>query len=94
MEKNRLEAFSDGVIAIIITIILQQGPESMLAAAIGSDWKGKLSPLLYCAAIPLAFVRPWIAVSLYVLVALIWLIPDPRIERTLRNQTRPPAGGR
>ena len=76
------------------TIIRQQGPDSVLAAAVGADWKGKLSPLLYCAAIPLAFLRPWIAVSLYVLVALIWLIPDPRIERTLRKHTRPPEGGR
>jgi uncharacterized membrane protein len=63
------------------TIIIQQGPKSFLAAAVGRDWKGKLSPLLYAAAIPLAFVDPWIANGLFVLVALIWFIPDRRIER-------------
>jgi uncharacterized membrane protein len=63
------------------TILVQQGPKSLLAAAIGRDWKGKLSPTLYAAAIPLAFVSPWIANGLFILVALIWLIPDRRIER-------------
>src|SRR6266446_7472070 len=139
MGKNRLEAFSDGVIAIIITImvlemktpngsefaalkpvvpvflsyvlsfiyvaygmvllmaaiaywILQgtiirpQGRNSLLASAIGGDWKGKLSPALYFAAIPLSFLRPWIANGLYVLVALLWLVPDRRIERALTNR--------
>ncbi len=62
-------------------IIRQQGPRSLLAAAIGTDWKGKLSPILYAAAIPLAFVSPWIANGIFVLVALIWLVPDRRIER-------------
>ena len=66
-------------------IIQQQGPRSILATAIGSDWKGKLSPVLYCIAIPLAFVSPWISSDLYVLVALIWLIPDRRIERELEK---------
>ncbi len=65
------------------TIIAHQGPGSLLAAAIGSDWKGKLSPALYAAAIPLAFLSPWIANGIYVLVALIWLIPDRRIERVV-----------
>jgi uncharacterized membrane protein len=65
------------------TIIAKQGRESILAHAIGSDWKGKLSPVLYLAAIPLAFVSAWIASGLYVFVALLWLIPDPRIEREL-----------
>ncbi len=64
-------------------IIVRQGRESTLAAAIGSDWKGKLSPVLYFAAIPLAFLSPWISNALYVFVALMWLIPDSRIERTL-----------
>ena len=63
------------------TLILQQGPQSLLAAAVGTDWKGKLSPVLYAAAIPLAFLHPWLAIALYVLVALIWLVPDRRIER-------------
>ena len=49
----------------------------------GSDWKGKVSPVLYLAAIPLAFVSAWISCALYVCVALIWLVPDRRIERRL-----------
>jgi uncharacterized membrane protein len=64
-------------------IITQQGRDSLLALAIGGDWKGKLSPVLYFIAIPLAFVSPWIAIGLYVFVALIWFIPDRRIERVL-----------
>ena len=68
------------------TIIRQQGPGSLLAAAVGTDRKGKLSPLIYLAAIPLAFVSPWIASGLYVFVALLWLIPDRRIERVLVEQ--------
>ena len=67
------------------TIILRQGPESLLAAALGKDWKGKLSPAFYLAAIPLAFVNPWLSSALYVLVALLWLIPDRRIERALEK---------
>jgi uncharacterized membrane protein len=64
-------------------IIVSQGPESLLAAAVGSDTKGKLSLLLYAVAIPSAFVSPWIAGLLFVAVAMTWLIPDRRIERTL-----------
>jgi uncharacterized membrane protein len=64
-------------------IIVRQGRESLLAAAIGADWKGKLSPVLYLLAIPLAFVSAWIASGLYVFVALLWLVPDRRIERVL-----------
>jgi uncharacterized membrane protein len=67
-------------------IIAQQGRHSLLAAAIGTDWKGKLSPVLYFTAIPLALVRPWLAISLYVLVALMWLVPDRRIERVLTKR--------
>jgi hypothetical protein len=55
----------------------------VLAVAIGRDLKGKLSPVIYVAAIVLAFVRPWMADVLYVAVALMWLIPDRRIERAL-----------
>jgi uncharacterized membrane protein len=64
-------------------IIAQQGPNSRLRAAIGQDIKGKLSPLIYLTAIALAFVNQWISDGLYVLVALIWLIPDKRIESKL-----------
>ena len=66
-------------------IIAEQGPGSRLAAAVGRDRKGKASLALYMAAIPLAFVRDWIADAIYVAVALIWLIPDRRIEERLRE---------
>jgi len=65
------------------TIIAQQGRDSLLAAAIGKDCKGKLSPVFYLAAIPLAFVSPWISSALYVFIALLWFVPDRRIERVL-----------
>src|SRR5437016_13499686 len=68
------------------TIIAKQGRRSLLAHAVGSDWKGKLSPVLYLIAIPLAFVNSWIAGGLYVFVALLWLIPDPRIEREMEKR--------
>ena len=66
------------------TIIAVQGPESPLKAAIGGDWKGKLSPVLYVLGIVSTFLWPWVAQALYVLVALLWLVPDRRIERSLR----------
>jgi len=59
------------------------GRESDLAAALGTDFKGKISVVAYAAAIPLAFVSPLIACAIYVLVAVYWLVPDRRIERTL-----------
>ncbi|HVV37417.1 MAG TPA: TMEM175 family protein [Acidimicrobiales bacterium] len=62
-------------------IVRVDGHDSVLAAALGRDLKGKASPVLYASAIPLAFVNHWIAVALYVTVALIWLIPDRRLER-------------
>jgi uncharacterized membrane protein len=64
-------------------IIAEQGANSKLKAAIGNDIKGKLSPLFYVAAIPLAFVNQWLSDALYVLVALMWLVPDRRIESKL-----------
>jgi uncharacterized membrane protein len=67
-------------------IIASQGRDSLLAAAIGKDWKGKLSPALYLVAIPLAFVSVWISNALFIFVALIWLVPDRRIERVLKNE--------
>ncbi len=69
-------------------IIAAQGPDSLLHKAIGSDWKGKLSPVLYLAAIPLSFVSHWIAQALYVVVALMWLVPDRRIERAIVQDRR------
>lgn len=70
---------------LVRTLIALHGVDSPLAVAIGSDLKGKISPILYLAAIGLAFVRPWISCALYVTVAAIWLIPDRRIERTLTD---------
>ena len=64
-------------------IIAQQGEHSKLEEAVGKDRKGKLSMLLYIVAIPLAFVNQWISDGLYVLVALMWLVPDKRIESKL-----------
>jgi uncharacterized membrane protein len=61
-----------------------QGTHSELAKALGRDIKGKISPALYVAGIAFAYVSPWISVALYTLVALIWLVPDPRIERAIR----------
>jgi uncharacterized membrane protein len=66
-------------------IIAAEGPESTLARAVGKDWKGKASILLYAAAIPLAFVREWLADLVYTGVALLWLVPDRRIEARLRD---------
>jgi len=64
-------------------LIAHHGPDSKLAAAVGDDRKGKLSMLLYAAAVPLAFLAPWAAFAVYVVVAIIWLIPDRRIEHVL-----------
>jgi uncharacterized membrane protein len=66
-------------------IIALNGRESRLALATGNDLKGKLSLALYLAAIVLAFVRPWVAIALYVTVAVIWLVPDRRIESLVRR---------
>jgi uncharacterized membrane protein len=66
-------------------IVAQQGRESPLAAALGGDVKGKVSPILYALAIPLAFVSSWIAVGLYVFVSLMWLVPDRRLEALLND---------
>jgi uncharacterized membrane protein len=67
-------------------IIASQGPDSLLKKAVGGDWKGKLSPVFYILAVPLAFLSEWISLALYVLVALMWLVPDRRIEHVLVRQ--------
>ena len=67
-------------------IIKNHGKDSILAKAVGKDLKGKISPFLYIAAVVFSFFISWIAGALYVLVALIWLIPDKRIERIINNQ--------
>jgi uncharacterized membrane protein len=66
-------------------IVATDGPSSKLATALGSDLKGKISAVGYTAAIPLAFVRPWIAISIYIALAAMWLVPDRRIENVLRH---------
>jgi len=66
-------------------IVHRQGRHSVLARAVGRDIKGKISPLLYAAAVVLAFVAPWLSIAIYALVAVMWLIPDRRIERVLRE---------
>ena len=66
-------------------IVADHGRDSKLAAALGRDYKGRLSPLAYAAAIALSFVQPWLAGALYVVVALLWLIPDRRIERIVEE---------
>jgi uncharacterized membrane protein len=68
------------------TIVGQQGADGPLRRAIGRDVKGKISPLLYLTGIALAFVVPWLSQVIYVLVALMWLVPDRRIERTTRHE--------
>ncbi|MEP7000893.1 MAG: TMEM175 family protein [bacterium] len=67
-------------------IIKEQGPHSIVASAVGTDLKGKISPIAYLAAMPLAFVNQWIAGALYVAVALMWLTPDRRIARALAQR--------
>ena len=67
-------------------LISHHGKSSAIAIALGSDFKGKVSIVIYAVAIPLAFWNAWAACALYVLVAIIWLIPDRRIEKTLVHQ--------
>jgi len=72
-------------------IIASQGTDSLLQRAIGNDWKGKLSPILYALAILLAAWSQWFSIALYILVAAIWLVPDRRIERMLFSADAPSA---
>ncbi|CUA98405.1 TMEM175 family protein [Thiomonas bhubaneswarensis] len=65
------------------TLIAAQGVHSLLQRAVGRDWKGKLSPVLYVVGIGLTLWQPWLSLALYVAVALLWLVPDRRIERSL-----------
>src|SRR5262249_50762807 len=68
------------------TIIAEQGPDSRLKAALRSDWKGRLSPVLYALGIVFTFLWRPLALALYVFVALLWLVPDRRIERSLHSE--------
>jgi uncharacterized membrane protein len=93
MGENRFAAVPTALYGVILLlaafaylllqrqILVLEGAGSTLAAAVGNDWKGRISPLLYALGIGLAFLRPWIAGVVYVSGALIWLVPDRRIER-------------
>src|SRR5512145_1849025 len=71
---------------MVLRLMAHHGDDSLLVAAIGSGGKERLSLFLYTIAIPLAFLSPWIALALYVTVAILWLIPDRRIEKVLDGQ--------
>jgi uncharacterized membrane protein len=73
-------------------IVSATGSKSILAIALGSDWKGKFSPVFYFAAISLSFVNQWIAVAIYVFVAMLWIIPDRRISKALAESPRDTSG--
>ena len=75
---------------LVRMLIARHGPNSTIARAVGADRKGRLSLALYGAAVPLAFLNRWIAMAIYVTVALIWLVPDTRIERTLMEGAASP----
>jgi len=95
MGENHFESLPSAAYGFILLMaaiayyVLQQciiaagGPQSVLKRALGSDWKGKLSPLIYIIAIAASFVVHWVAQALYVLIALVWLVPDRRIERVV-----------
>jgi uncharacterized membrane protein len=71
---------------ILVRALLASSDNTLLADALGSDFKGKISMVGYLVAIPLAFVHPWVAFLLYILVAIMWLIPDRRIERKMSSE--------
>jgi len=82
-----LSLLAPAIAYVVLQTLLVRGEgreRSDLARALGRDLKGKVSPFIYLAGIALSFRAPWLAEALYVLVALIWLIPDPRIERAVR----------
>jgi uncharacterized membrane protein len=72
-----------GIAYFVLTksLLAHHGKDSVLARSIGNDWKGTVSVVVYVFAIPLAFVRPWLACACYTFVAVMWLLPDPRIEK-------------
>src|SRR5262245_43061352 len=98
MGENRLAATPTAVYGFVLimaaiayyilerTIIAKEGRDSLLSQAVGKDWKSRLGLISYLVGIPLAFLNSWIAGALYAFGALLWLIPDPRIERKLENE--------
>lgn len=99
MGENHFAAMPSAVYGVVLfmaalaywilqqTIIAAQGETSLLRKALGGDWKGKASPLAYASAVLLAFWSPALAQGVYALVALIWLIPDRRIEKALAGRS-------
>jgi uncharacterized membrane protein len=81
-----MSAFSDRILSAAKGDPAEAGDRSLLANALGSDIK--VSPVLYAAAILLAFVSPWISIAIYVMVAVMWLVPDRRIESVLREKSK------
>lgn len=69
-------------------IVALEGPRSTLALAVGADLKGRISPFVYAAGVGMAFVEPWVSIALYTAVALLWLVPDRRVERQLARGER------
>jgi uncharacterized membrane protein len=78
----------NGIAYSILTtfLIKHHGHESILSRAVGSDMKGKMSCVLYVIAIPCAFVNVWIAAAIYIIVALLWLVPDKRMEKVITEE--------
>jgi uncharacterized membrane protein len=68
------------------SLVALHGKDSVIATALGADFKGKISVVVYAVAIPLAFVESWMAFALYIAIALLWLVPDRRIEKILDDQ--------
>jgi uncharacterized membrane protein len=95
MGENHFEAVPTAVYGAVLlmaaiayfilarSIIRKEGPDSVLARAFGRDWKGKISPIIYSVAIALSFVNQWLSQALFVTVAVMWLVPDRRIERVV-----------
>jgi uncharacterized membrane protein len=84
-----MDAFAYMILCLLL--LKEAGPASPLAVALGKDWKGKLSLVIYVTAIGLAFLNSWLGFGMYVVVAIIWFIPDRRIEKTL-SSARPAQG--
>ena len=82
--------FMSGIAWLLLqrAIIASHGDESELAQAIGSDWKGKISGVAYLVAIPLALVSTWLAIAIYVAMAILWIVPDRRITRVVAQHER------